>query len=82
MQLDGWRRQNGEFRRQQRIRNGAPRPMKMGAIASPWRYESTPQRDGLAGQPTTTPQAFRSDGDAPYSVSTSSSLTPRPARRL
>jgi hypothetical protein len=21
------------------IRNGAPRPMKMGAIASPWRYD-------------------------------------------
>jgi hypothetical protein len=36
--------------RQQRIRTGAPRQMKMGTIASPWRYDNNVQFCSTAAQ--------------------------------
>jgi hypothetical protein len=36
----GWERKDGGFLRSQFNRIGAPRPMKMGTIVSPWRYDA------------------------------------------
>ena len=66
-------------------RSGAPRPMKMGTIASPWRYDLV--LDSTLSHPLSCPALpARSDEKCVrtchYSVSTSSRLIPRPARRL
>ena len=63
--------------------SGAPRSMKLGTKASPWRYDGA--RQNTMALPVGRPRRrsrFDLIATRGYSVSTSSSLTPRPARRL